>query len=102
MKAMESLSPKFLGGNSEEMSDEKIGKLFSSALDYLENVFVEDVEKQEGYEWLYQDIIVQSSAHSILKNDYYFPLQTHAALEPLNFTVNYTENFCEVWGPSQS
>ncbi len=102
MKAMESLSPKFLGGNSEEMSDEKIVKLFSSALDYLENVFIEDVEKQEGYEWVEQDRIVQSSAHSILKNDYYFPLQTHAALEPLNFTVNYTGNFCEVWGPSQS
>ena len=56
------------------MSDEKIGKLFSSALDYLENVFIEDVEKKEGYEWVEQDTIVQSSAHSILKNDYYFPL----------------------------
>ena len=50
MKAMESLSPKFLGGNSEEVSDAEIEKLFSRALDYLENVFIEDVEKKEGYE----------------------------------------------------
>ena len=50
MKAMESFSPKFLGGNSEEMSDEKIGKLFSSALDHLENVVKGDVEKKDGFE----------------------------------------------------
>ena len=102
MKAMEKLSPKFLGGNSEEVSDAEIEKLFSRALDYLENVFIEDVEKKEGYEWVEQNRIFPSNAHSILENDYYFPLQTHAALEPLNFTVNYTEDFCEVWGPSQS
>ena len=29
MKAMEKLSPKFLGGNSEEVSDAEIEKLFS-------------------------------------------------------------------------
>ena len=44
MKAMEKLSPKFLGGNSEEVSDAEIEKLFSRALDYLENVFIEDVK----------------------------------------------------------
>jgi len=102
MKAMESLSPKFLGGNSEEMSDEKIGKLFSSALDHLENVVKEDVEKKEGFEWIEQNRILPGNTHSALKTEYYFPLQTHAALEPLNFTVNYTGDFCEVWGPIQS
>ena len=43
MKAMEKLSPKFLGGNSKGVSDAEIEKLFSRSLDYLENVFIEDV-----------------------------------------------------------
>ena len=73
MNAMEKLSPKFLGGNRKGVSDAEIEKLFSRALDYLGNVFIEDVEKKEGYEWVEQDRIVKSNAHSILENDYYFP-----------------------------
>ena len=100
IKAMEKFSPKFLGGNTKEVSDAEIEKLFSRWLDYLENVSIEGVEKKEGYEWVEQNRIVPTNSHSILENDYYFPLQTNAALEPLNFTVNYTEDVCEVWGPS--
>ena len=95
MKAIEVLSPKFLVGNTEEMNDENIEDLFSTALNYLESVNIEDVEKKEGYEWIEQSRIAGDNNHSTLKAEYYFPLQTHAALEPLNFTVNYTEDYCE-------
>ena len=73
MKAMEKLSPKFLGGNRKGVSDAEIEKLFSRALDYLGNVVKEDVEKKEGFEWIEQNRILPGNTHQHLKQNIISP-----------------------------
>ena len=76
-------------------------KNFFLAVDYLEDVFIEDVQKKEGYEG-YSKIEFLSQIHIQFQNDYNYFLQFHAAFEPLNFTANYTENFGGVGSESIS
>ena len=82
MKGMERLSPEFSGGNSEEVDDKKIEESFSEILANLDD----------------SDL----NANATFRLEYNLPLQAHATLEPFNCTVNYAEDFCEVWGPTQS
>lgn len=46
--------------------------------------------------------IAQLSAAQNLSADYFFPFQAHAAMEPLNVTVNYTGSAADIWTGSQS
>ena len=82
IKGMEKLSPEFSGGNSEEIDDKKIEESFSEILANLDDADL--------------------NANTAFTLEYSLPLQAHATLEPFNCTVNYTGDFCEVWGPTQS
>ena len=82
IKGMEALNPRFIGGNTLELDSLKIDKIFNDEIDkiaYPENISENNFEVE-----------------------YNIPFYAHATLEPLNFTVNYTDEFCEVWGPTQS
>ncbi len=46
--------------------------------------------------------VAQLAAAENRSADYFFPFQAHAAMEPLNVTVNYTGNSAEIWTGSQS
>ena len=83
MKSMEVLKPVFEGGDTLNLSSKKIEKKFK-----------EEINKIKYPE--------KNISDTLFEVEYDTPLYAHATLEPLNFTVNCTENFCEVWGPTQS
>jgi isoquinoline 1-oxidoreductase beta subunit len=43
-----------------------------------------------------------AGAAKIIKAEYNYPYQNHACMEPMNATALYTNDKCEVWGPSQN
>jgi isoquinoline 1-oxidoreductase subunit beta len=43
-----------------------------------------------------------ASAAKKVEAVYAYPYQNHACMEPMNATALYTENKCEVWGPTQN
>ena len=83
MKSMEVLKPVFEGGDTLNLSSKKIEKKF----------------KEEINKIIYPE---KNISDTFFEVEYDTPLYAHATLEPLNFRVNCTENFCEVWGPTQS
>ena len=83
MKGMEVLNPIFKGGDTLNLSSNKIDKIFKQEINKIK--FPEKNVSKKTFEVEYDT-----------------PLYAHTTLEPLNFTVNYTDNHCEVWGPTQS
>ena len=47
-------------------------------------------------------LLAQAAASDVLSADYFFPFMAHAAMEPLNVTVDYTGSAAEIWTGSQS
>lgn len=46
--------------------------------------------------------VAQLAAAEVRSADYYFPFQAHAAMEPLNVTVDYDGSRADIWTGSQS
>jgi len=80
-KGMEALNVKFHGGETIGLGSKQIQEDLIEALD------------DEGK--------TNPEANQVLDLEYEVPYLSHAALEPMNCTANVTENFCEVWVPTQ-
>ena len=83
LKGMEILKPSFKGGDTLNLSSTKIETIFKEE---IKNINYPELKNSKSY----------------FEVEYDTPFYSHTTLEPLNFTVNYTENHCEVWGPMQS
>ena len=81
-RGMEVLNLKFHGGKTIGLESQQVQKELLKALD------------DEGK--------TQIEANQVLDLEYEVPFLAHATLEPMNCTANVTENFCEVWVPTQS
>ena len=81
-RGMEVLNLKFHGGKTIGLESQQVQKELLKALD------------DEGK--------TKIEANQVLDLEYEVPFLAHAPLEPMNCTANVTENFCEVWVPTQS
>ena len=81
-RGMEVLNLKFHGGKTIGLESQQVQKELLKALD------------DEGK--------TKIEANQVLDLEYEVPFLAHATLEPMNCTANVTENFCEVWVPTQS
>ena len=81
-RGMEVLNLKFHGGETIGLESQQVQKELLKALE------------DEGK--------TQIEANQVLDLEYEVPFLAHAPLEPMNCTANVTDNFCEVWVPTQS
>ena len=81
-RGMEVLNLKFHGGKTIGLESQQVQKELLKALD------------DEGK--------IKIEANQVLDLEYEVPFLAHAPLEPMNCTANVTDNFCEVWVPTQS
>ena len=81
-RGMEVLNLKFHGGKTIGLESKQVQKELLKALD------------DEGK--------TKIEANQVLDLEYEVPFLAHAPLEPMNCTANVTDNFCEVWVPTQS
>ena len=81
-RGMEVLNLKFHGGETVGLESQQVQKELLKALD------------DEGK--------TKIEANQVLDLEYEVPFLAHAPLEPMNCTANVTDNFCEVWVPTQS
>ena len=81
-RGMEVLNLKFHGGETIGLESKQVQKELLKALD------------DEGK--------TKIEANQVLDLEYEVPFLAHAPLEPMNCTANVTDNFCEVWVPTQS
>ncbi len=81
-RGMEALNVKFHGGETKGLESKQIQAELLKALD------------DEGK--------TKTEANQVLDLEYEVPYLSHAALEPMNCTAIVTENYCEVWAPTQS
>ena len=81
-RGMEVLNLKFHGGETIGLESQQVQKELLKALD------------DEGK--------TKIEANKVLDLEYEVPFLAHAPLEPMNCTANVTDNFCEVWVPTQS
>ena len=81
-RGMEVLNLKFHGGKTIGLESQQVQKELLKALD------------DEGK--------TKIEANQVLDLEYEVPFLAHAPLEPMNCTANVTDNFCEVWVPTQS
>ena len=81
-RGMEVLNLKFHGGETIGLESQQVQKELLKALD------------DEGK--------TKIEANKVLDLEYEVPFLAHATLEPMNCTANVTDNFCEVWVPTQS
>ena len=81
-RGMELLNLKFHGGKTIGIESKQVQKELLKALD------------DEGK--------TKIEANQVLDLEYEVPFLAHAPLEPMNCTANVTDNFCEVWVPTQS
>ena len=80
-RGMEALNVKFHGGETKGLESKQIKAELIKALD------------AEGK--------TSTEAFKVLDLEYEVPYLSQAALEPMNCTANVTENYCEVWVPTQ-
>ena len=81
-RGMEVLNLKFHGGKTIGLESQQVQKELLKALE------------DEGK--------TKIEANQVLDLEYEVPFLAHAPLEPMNCTANVTDNFCEVWVPTQS
>ena len=91
-KALNALPVEWEGGvdfSSSAFDDE-----LNEGLDSTEGVFVGNANGDVGAAF--------ESAAQIVEATYNMPAQNHACMEPMNATVLWTEDKCEVWCPTQN
>ena len=81
-RGIEALNVKFHGGETKGLESKQIQAELLKSLD------------DEGK--------TITEANQVLDLEYEVPYLSHAALEPMNCTAIVSENFCEVWAPTQS
>ena len=81
-RGIEALNVKFHGGETKGLESNQIQAELLNSLD------------EEGK--------TITEANQVLDLEYEVPYLSHAALEPMNCTAIVSENFCEVWAPTQS
>ena len=81
-RGIEALNVKFHGGETKGLESEQIQAELLKSLD------------DEGK--------TITDANQVLDLEYEVPYLSHAAIEPMNCTAIVSENFCEVWAPTQS
>lgn len=47
-------------------------------------------------------LLANALAREVISQDYYFPYQAHAAMEPLNVVIDYRGDSCDIWTGTQS
>ena len=83
MQGLEALDPKFHGGKTVGLDSQKIYDKLTKAAD--DGITVNDIEES-----------------NVIEAKYEMPYLHHAAMEPVNCTAHVTENFCEIWAPTQN
>lgn len=83
MQGLEALDPKFNGGKTVGLDSQKIYDKLTKAAD--DGITVNDIEES-----------------NVIEAKYEMPYLHHAAMEPVNCTAHVTENFCEIWAPTQN
>ena len=81
-RGIEALNVKFHGGETKGLESKQIQAELLNSLD------------EEGK--------TTTEANQVLDLEYEVPYLSHAALEPMNCTAIVSENYCEVWAPTQS
>jgi isoquinoline 1-oxidoreductase subunit beta len=91
--AMDALPIDWDEGANAKVSSATIAEFLKGGLD-AENAFVGN---ESG------DVkAALAGATKVVKAEYSYPYQNHACMEPMNATALYTNEKCEVWGPSQN
>lgn len=91
--ALDSLPVEWNFGEHADASSEAMAKIIGEALD-ADQAFVgnERGDAAAGLE----------RAAKTVQATYAYPHQNHATMEPMNATVKYTDELCEVWCPTQN
>ena len=83
MQGLEALEPKFNGGRTVGLDSQTIYETLKKAAN--------------------NDITTSEMKDSdVVEAEYEIPYLHHAAMEPINCTAFVTENFCEMWAPTQN
>ncbi len=83
MQGLEALEPKFNGGRTVGLDSQTIYETLRKAAN--------------------NDITTSEMKDSdVVEAEYEIPYLHHAAMEPINCTAFVTENFCEMWAPTQN
>ncbi|MEC8260562.1 MAG: molybdopterin cofactor-binding domain-containing protein, partial [SAR324 cluster bacterium] len=83
MQGLEALEPKFNGGRTVGLDSQTIYETLKKAAN--------------------NDIATSEMKDSdVVEAEYEIPYLHHAAMEPINCTAFVTENFCEMWAPTQN
>jgi isoquinoline 1-oxidoreductase subunit beta len=80
-------------GENAKVSSESIAEMLKAGLD-ADQAFVGN-KNGDAKQAL-------SGAAKKIEAVYAYPFQNHAGMEPMNMTVRYTPQKCEIWGPSQN
>jgi isoquinoline 1-oxidoreductase subunit beta len=80
-------------GENAKVSSESIAEMLKAGLD-ADQAFVGNKNGDVK--------AALSGAAKKVEAVYAYPFQNHACMEPMNMTVRYTTEKCEVWGPSQN
>ncbi len=83
MQGLEALDTKFHGGKTVGLDSQTIYEKLNKATnrDFTSN---------------------EMEASNVVEAEYEMPYLHHAAMEPVNCTAHVTENFCEMWAPTQN
>ena len=93
-KGAEALNVTFKGGLTEGFTTEIIERAFDDAM--FDNMNSENAFK-------HGDALAEvRNAHAVHAMKYHAPHLAHSTMEPMNATAHVTENFCEIWAPTQA
>jgi len=93
-KGLKALKLEFTGGETIGLSSESIEKAFKDALDADDEAITVSSHGDN------KD--AAKKAHKTYRLDYAVPYLAHSTMEPMNATAHVTDDFCEIWAPTQS
>jgi len=93
-KGLEALNVKFKGGLTEGFTTEIIERAFDDAM-------LDDINSENAYQ--HGDALTEvKNAHAVHVMKYHAPHLAHTTMEPMNATAHVTDDFCEIWAPTQA
>ena len=91
-KGLKALNITFSGGKTQGQSTESLEKAFKQALDNEARTVSSHGDNK----------LAKKKASKQYRMDYAAPYLAHSTMEPMNATAHVTENFCEIWAPTQA